>query len=164
AVGDPGPQAALMTEQSRRAGRIAPILRLPPGFGSPDEIPRIPRRWRSTMGASAPLLLFGDEQICFPGIPRCAPPHPVGEAPPDPAGIGHCPGQLCFGHAQLLLADADPEPLQPSLIPEPPPWEADERSLIRRREESHRRAGARGASASDPAARTQQLGLFPRPR
>ena len=33
------------------------------------------------------------------------------------------PGQLCLGPNQMLLWDADPEPRQPSLLPDPAPWE-----------------------------------------
>jgi hypothetical protein len=84
--------------------------------------------------ASGSLLLFGDEQISLPGI------HPSGaESRPEPdaekgaepllagTGVSHCPGQLCFGPSQMLLADADPDPRQPSLLPEPPPWDLVER-------------------------------------
>jgi hypothetical protein len=122
---------------------------------------------------SASLLLFGDEQISFPGIPRCAPAQsppgppaqPEDEAPPERASVSQCPGQLCLGPSQLLLADADPEPLQPSLLPEPPPWEVVEHSSTRRLEgRLGRTAAARGASPPPTPARMRQLGLFSRHR
>jgi hypothetical protein len=118
---------------------------------------------------SASLLLFGDEQISFPGIPPCAPPRPSArledEPPPERAVISQCPGQLCLGPSQLLLADADPEPLQPSLLPEPPPWEVGERPSTRRLEgRLGRTAAARGASRPGTPARMRQLGLFSRHR
>jgi hypothetical protein len=122
---------------------------------------------------SASLLLFGDEQISFPGVPRCAPPQPLPHPPPQPedepppsrAGIPHCPGQLCLGPSQLLLADADPEPLQPSLLPEPPPWEDVEHLSTRRFEgRLNRTAAARGSSPPRTPARMRQLGLFSRHR
>jgi hypothetical protein len=108
---------------------------------------------------SASLLLFGDEQISFPGIPRCAAEpraEPRGESEAEsgaespPAGVLLCPGQLCLGPSQLLLADADPEPMQPSLLPEPPPWELVEPS------------SPRAAHHPDMPARLPQLPLFPR--
>jgi len=114
---------------------------------------------------SASLLLFGDEQISFPGVPPCAPPQREDEPPPNRAGTPHCPGQLCLGPSQLLLADADPEPLQPSLLPEPPPWEVVEHSLTRRLEgRLSRTAAARGSSPPGAPARMRQLGLFSRHR
>jgi len=113
---------------------------------------------------SASLLLFGDEQISFPGIPPCAPARPVEEPPPACAGVSHCAGQLCLGASQLLLADADPEPLQPSLLPEPPPWEAVEHSLTRHREGRLGTAAARGSFPPGTPAHMRQLGLFPRHR
>jgi hypothetical protein len=80
--------------------------------------------------ASVSLLLFGDEQICFPGIDGYAAQSEAGsrtepgaEPPMAGPGVAHCPGQLCFGPSQMLLADADPDPRQPSLLPEPPPWD-----------------------------------------
>jgi hypothetical protein len=116
---------------------------------------------------STSLLLFGDEQISFPGVPRCAPPQtspqPEDEPPPERASMVQCPGQLCLGPSQLLLADADPEPLQPSLLPEPPPWEVAEHSPPRRFEgRLNRTAAARGASPPRTPARMRQLGLFSR--
>jgi hypothetical protein len=101
---------------------------------------------------SASLLLFGDEQISFPGIPRCGAegPDSGAKSPPPGAGIVICPGQLCLGPSQLLLADADPEPLQPSLLPEPQPWELVERP------------SARAVRRPDVPARLRQLPLFPR--
>ena len=117
------------------------------------------------MSESASLLLFGDEQISFPGVPPCAPPQREDEPPPNRAGTPHCPGQLCLGPSQLLLADADPEPLQPSLLPEPPPWEVAEHSPPRRFEgRLNRTAAARGASPPRTPARMRQLGLFSRHR
>lgn len=110
-------------------------------------------------------LLFGDEQISFPGILPCAPPRPSArtedEPPPERAVVSQCPGQLCLGPSQLLLADADPEPLQPSLLPEPAPWEIGERPSTRR---LGRTAAARGASRPGTPARMRQLGLFSRHR
>jgi hypothetical protein len=102
--------------------------------------------------ASASLLLFGDEQISFPGIHRCATgsrAEPGSESPPPGPGASHCPGQLCFGPSQLLLADVDPDPLQPSLLPDPPPWD-----LVERRT-------APAAPRSDGATRIRQEPLFP---
>ena len=99
------------------------------------------------MRASASLLLFGDEQISFPGIHPCA-----AESRPEPPsgpGLSHCPGQLCFGPSQMLLADADPDPRQPSLLPEPPPWDLVERPTVA------------AAPRSDRAARIRQEPLFP---
>ncbi|HWD72898.1 MAG TPA: hypothetical protein VG779_10250 [Actinomycetota bacterium] len=121
------------------------------------------------MSESASLLLFGDEQISFPGIPRCAPPPPApqleDEPPPSRAGTSHCPGQLCLGPSQLLLVDADPEPLQPSLLPEPPPWEVVEHSSTRRFEgRLNRTAAARASGPPRTPARMRQLGLFSRHR
>ena len=116
------------------------------------------------MRESASLPLFGDEQISFPGIPPCAPARPVEEPPPACAGVSHCAGQLCLGASQLLLADADPEPLQPSLLPEPPPWEAVEHSSIRHREGRLGTAAARGSFPPGTPAHMRQLGLFPRHR
>jgi len=114
---------------------------------------------------SASLLLFGDEQISFPGIPPCVPAKPVAEPPPASTGVAHCAGQPCLGASQLLLADADPEPLQPSLLPEPPPWESVEHSLTRRLEgRLSRTAAARGSSPPGTPARMRQLGLFSRHR
>ena len=107
------------------------------------------------MSESASRRLFGDEQISFPGIPRCAA-EPRAEsgaesgAESPPAGVLLCPGQLCLGPSQLLLADADPEPMQPSLLPEPPPWELVEPS------------SPRAAHRPDMPARLPQLPLFPR--
>jgi len=84
------------------------------------------------MSAPARLLLFGDEQIPLPGFrgrrpalalvlapPRC-------DAEPDLGVVRPGPGQLRLDQAQLLLADAEPEPTQPSLLPEPPFWEPGE--------------------------------------
>ena len=116
------------------------------------------------MRESASLPLFGDEQISFPGVPPCAPPQREDEPPPNRAGTPHCPGQLCLGPSQLLLADADPEPLQPSLLPEPPPWEAVEHSLTRHREGRLGTAAARGSFPPGTPAHMRQLGLFPRHR
>ena len=117
------------------------------------------------MSESASLLLFGDEQISFPGVPPCAPPQREDEPPPNRAGTPHCPGQLCLGPSQLLLADADPEPLQPSLLPEPPPWEVVEHSLTRRPElRLSRTAAARRSRPPGTPARMRQLGLFSRHR
>ena len=88
----------------------------------------------------------------------------VEELPPASAGASHCAGQLCLGASQLLLADADPEPLQPSLLPEPPPWELVEHSLTRRHDGRFRTAAARGSFPPGMPARMRQLGLFPRHR
>jgi hypothetical protein len=102
--------------------------------------------------ASGSLLLFGDEQISFPGIQGCAVEsraEPGAESPLADPGVSQCPGQLCFGPSQMLLADADPDPRQPSLLPEPPPWDLVERP-----------AGP-VAPLSDQAARIRQEPLFP---
>ncbi|HYR61090.1 MAG TPA: hypothetical protein VET24_00405 [Actinomycetota bacterium] len=114
------------------------------------------------MSAPATLLLFGDEQISFPGIPhdggmQAATREPAsasasalasGDHSPEPARA--CPGQLCLGPVQMLLAEADPEPRQPSLLPEPPLWETPD--------PVHR------VPVQDPPARAaavRQLHLFP---
>ena len=83
------------------------------------------------MSAPARLLLFGDEQVPLPGFRgwrlALAPggpgrgPEPDREPPPGD-------GQLTLGHTQLMLDDAEPEPTQPSLLVEPPFWEAVELS------------------------------------
>jgi hypothetical protein len=111
------------------------------------------------MRASASLLLFGDEQISFPGIHRCSTESRAesrAEPGAEPAlagpGVSHCPGQLCFGPSQMLLAEADPDPRQPSLLPEPPPWDLVERPA------------APVARRSDRAARIGQEPLFPHHR
>jgi hypothetical protein len=101
------------------------------------------------MSAPASLTLFGDEQISFPGIHRCAP------APAaDDQGAGEpsspCPGQLAFGGFQLMLADAEPEPCQPSLLPEPLPWELADRS-----------PATPAQKCPDTAQPLRQLRLFP---
>ena len=115
------------------------------------------------MSESASMLLFGDEQIALPGIPPSAASPPVAESPPAQGGIPQCPGQLCLGPLQLLLADADPEPLQPSLLPDPPPWELAEGSG--RPEQHPSTADGGGPASPDPrATRQPQLGLFPRHR
>lgn len=76
------------------------------------------------MSAPATPLLFGDEQWSLPGIPRSASPPPPKPEPQPVAGTSPvCPGQLALGPGQMLLADADPEPLQPSLLPDPPLWD-----------------------------------------
>lgn len=36
-----------------------------------------------------------------------------------------CEGQLSFGPEQGVLSEAEPEPQQLALLPEPPPWEQD---------------------------------------
>jgi hypothetical protein len=102
--------------------------------------------------ASASLLLFGDEQISFPGIHPCAAElraEPGAKSPPAGPGVSQCPGQLCFGPSQMLLEDADPDPRQPSLLPEPPPWDLVERPT------------APAAPRPDRAARIGQEALFP---
>ena len=93
-------------------------------------------------------LLFGDEQISFPGIHSCAA-EPRAESPPAGPGVSQCPGQLCFGPSQMLLDDADPDPRQPSLLPEPPPWDLVERPT------------APAVPRPDRAARVGQEALFP---
>jgi hypothetical protein len=102
--------------------------------------------------ASGSLLLFGDEQISFPGVHRCAAestPEPGAEPALAGPGVSHCPGQLCFGPSQMLLADADPDPRQPSLLPDPPPWDLVDRPA------------SPVAPRSDRAARIRQEPLFP---
>jgi hypothetical protein len=106
--------------------------------------------------ASASLLLFGDEQISFPGIDGCAAGSRTGPGAETGAerllagpGVSHCPGQLCFGPSQMLLADADPDPRQPSLLPVPPPWDLAERP------------GAPVAPDADRRPRIRQEPLFP---
>lgn len=84
------------------------------------------------MSAPARLLLFGVEQIPLPGFRGRRPAlslvlaAPTGDAEPDPGVVRPQPGQLRLDQAQLLLADAEPEPTQPSLLPEPPFWELAE--------------------------------------
>lgn len=79
------------------------------------------------MTAPANLLLFGHQQRGLPGIPTGGAPAPASRADavpePAPAPRAPLPGQLVLGPSQLLLAEVDPEPRQPSLLPEPPPWE-----------------------------------------
>ena len=101
--------------------------------------------------ASGSLLLFGDEQISFPGFHGCAlesMANPAGDPGAEP-GVSHCPGQLCFGPSQMLLADADPDPRQPSLLPEPAPWDLVEHPATPL------------TPRSDRAARIRQEPLFP---
>lgn len=105
------------------------------------------------MEAASLLLLFGDEQYALPGIPRCA---PSAGALVEEARVSfsplQCPGQLALGTSQMLLADADPEPLQPSLLPDPAPWEGAEA------------LGHRSAPALSPLRTVKpvgQLRLFP---
>jgi hypothetical protein len=107
---------------------------------------------RGDVSASASLLLFGDEQISLPGIHGCAVEsraEPEAESPPAGPRVSQCPGQLCFGHSQMLLDDADPDPRQPSLLPEPPPWDLVERP------------NAPEAPRPDRAPRIGQEALFP---
>ena len=79
------------------------------------------------MSAPARLLLFGDEQFALPGLRGAVPALRLAPLPGGgqlDAGVARpCPGQLRLDHAQLLLADTEPEPTQPSLLPEPPFWE-----------------------------------------
>jgi len=79
------------------------------------------------VSAPARLLLFGDEQIPLPGFRRRRPALALASSAGDPepgiAGGRGCVGQLRLDHTQLLLADSEPEPTQPSLLPEPPFWE-----------------------------------------
>jgi hypothetical protein len=114
---------------------------------------------------SASLLLFGDEQISFPGIPPGVVSRPVTDPLPAGTGGSQCPGQLCLGPSQLLLTDADPEPLQPSLLPDPPPWELVEGPSDHRLEGGGGTAAGGGSTPPETAAaRMPQLGLFPRHR
>src|SRR2546425_10980749 len=119
--------------QRRCRGREDPAGPVGSPLYSPPTRVRFPtrdrRRWRANVSESASLLLFGDEQISFPGVPPCAPPQPEYEPPRNLACIPHCPGQLCLGPSQLLLADPEPQPIQPSLLPEPPPARLGARSL-----------------------------------
>ena len=117
------------------------------------------------MSESASLLLFGDEQISFPGIPPGAASRPVTDPLPVNAGASQCPGQLCLDASQLLLTDADPEPLQPSLLPDPPPWELVEGPPDGRHEGRGGTAAGAGSTPQETAVpRMPQLGLFPRRR
>jgi len=60
-------------------------------------------------GIRPALRLVGQSETAAPTVP----------APPMPP----IPGQLCFSWNQLLLSEVEPEPRQPSLLPEPPLWE-----------------------------------------
>jgi hypothetical protein len=73
------------------------------------------------------MLLFGDEQFSLPGVPRCAQPVAPEPRPTTGGPFPQCPGQLALGPSQMLLTDADPEPLQASLLPEPPLWDLVDR-------------------------------------
>lgn len=68
--------------------------------------------------------LFGPEQPPFAGLDLGV--RPVLRLVPalvEAAPPGEIPGQLNLSWNQLLLSEAEPEPKQPSLLPEPPPWE-----------------------------------------
>lgn len=75
------------------------------------------------------LPLFGPQQHPLPWsdpdlwlMPRLSPDPPAGAdmVPPAPPG----PDQLCLGANQIPVWDIEPEPLQPSLLADPPLWEA----------------------------------------
>jgi hypothetical protein len=82
----------------------------------------------STASAIA-LPLFGPQQHALPWsdpdlwlVPPPASDPLAGTEPAPPALPA--PDQLCFGANQIPVWDIEPEPLQPSLLAEPPMWEA----------------------------------------
>ena len=103
----------------------------------------------------ATLRLFGGEQGPLPGMDRglrILPPDEPDTHPPL-AVVLPGPGQLSLGANQMLLWDADPEPRQPSLLPDPAPWElAPPRVPVRQ---------ARPGADDHEAARQDQPRLFP---
>jgi len=103
----------------------------------------------------ATLRLFGGEQGPLPGMDRglriLPPEEPDADCPLAVVLPG--PGQLCLGPNQMLLWDADPEPRQPSLLPDPALWELAPPRVPPR--DARHRAGGGGPGRPD------QLRLFP---
>jgi hypothetical protein len=52
-------------------------------------------------------------------------PEPQAEPEPGEAAAEPGPDQLSFGENQPAIWDAEPEPRQLALLPDPEPWEAD---------------------------------------
>jgi hypothetical protein len=74
------------------------------------------------------MIFAVTEQDGFPGLPIPAdvavPPAPPASDDPQPSGTGGPAGQALLRN-QPAIWDAEPEPRQLALIPDPDPWEAD---------------------------------------